>query len=326
MHQTFGARLRAHRQERQIELSVIAEQSKIRVSLLEGLERDDVSQWPGGIFRRSYVRTYAQAIGLDPDAVVREFVALYPEPVDDDVTSVLAAARGISHSSRPRTRIELLLGSAIQAIPARRPAPAPEVSVSVSAATVNNIEVAPAPPPPVQATDEAAREPTEEPRFDAPAPPVVDPALERVAEVCTRIASASHIEDVADALCEAAGALDAAGLILWVWDPDENALAAGIAYGYSQRVLNELPRVRPGEDNPVAAAFRGADTHIVDGGDSTGAVVVPLINSYGCVGVLALELRAGAERNPLVRVIATVISAQLALLVWPVSRLHAATA
>jgi hypothetical protein len=51
-----------------------------------------------------------------------------------------------------------------------------------------------------------------------------------------------------------------------------------------------------------------------------------MVNAYGCVGVLALELRAGAERSPLVRVIATILSAQLATLVWPVSNVRAATA
>ena len=80
MNETFGTKLRLQREEQQIPLAAIAEQTKIKLSLLEGLERDDVSRWPTGIFRRSYFRAYASAIGLEPDRVLREFQALYPDP------------------------------------------------------------------------------------------------------------------------------------------------------------------------------------------------------------------------------------------------------
>src|SRR5687767_6956204 len=101
---SFGARLRAQRERQQVTLAAIAEQSKIRQPLLEALERDDVSQWPGGIFGRSYLRAYAQAIGLDPEATLREFLELHPEPADDiaPVAAVAAVSAGES-PRRPRT-------------------------------------------------------------------------------------------------------------------------------------------------------------------------------------------------------------------------------
>ena len=87
MSDSFGARLRYERERRQIALRSIAEGTKISVSLLEGLERGDVSRWPSGIFRKSFVRAYAEAIGLDPDSVVREFVEQYPDPLEVDVVA-----------------------------------------------------------------------------------------------------------------------------------------------------------------------------------------------------------------------------------------------
>jgi transcriptional regulator with XRE-family HTH domain len=77
---SFGRRLRQERERRQISLASISANTKIGVRLLEGLERDDVSRWPGGIFRRSFVRDYAAAVGLDPDVTAREFVARFPDP------------------------------------------------------------------------------------------------------------------------------------------------------------------------------------------------------------------------------------------------------
>jgi len=78
MVQSFGARLREQRERKTISLIAISEQTKIKPSLLEALERDDVSHWPTGIFRRAFIRAYASAIELDPDVVVREFLEKYP--------------------------------------------------------------------------------------------------------------------------------------------------------------------------------------------------------------------------------------------------------
>jgi hypothetical protein len=82
MTDEFGPRLRRERERRKISLESISANTKVSISLFEALERDDVSRWPCGIFRRSFVRSYAEAIGLDGDDVVREFVERFPEPGD----------------------------------------------------------------------------------------------------------------------------------------------------------------------------------------------------------------------------------------------------
>ena len=75
----FGRRLRDQRERAQIALSEIAEATKLKRSVLEELERGDVSAWPGGIFRRAFVRAYASAIGLSPESVVEEFTQVFPD-------------------------------------------------------------------------------------------------------------------------------------------------------------------------------------------------------------------------------------------------------
>src|SRR5262245_14491283 len=80
--ESFGRRLRRERERRQISLSSIAENSKIKVALFEELERDDATHWPSGVFRRAFIRAYAEAIGLDPDATAREFLERFPDPND----------------------------------------------------------------------------------------------------------------------------------------------------------------------------------------------------------------------------------------------------
>ena len=41
--------------------------------LLEAIERERFDQLPGGVFRSSFVRQYAQAVGLDEEQTVAEF-------------------------------------------------------------------------------------------------------------------------------------------------------------------------------------------------------------------------------------------------------------
>lgn len=81
--ESFGRRLRRERERRQIALTSIAANSKISVSLLQDLERDDLSKWPPAIFRRSFMRAYAQAVGLDVEATMREFLERFPDPDPD---------------------------------------------------------------------------------------------------------------------------------------------------------------------------------------------------------------------------------------------------
>jgi cytoskeletal protein RodZ len=123
MCESFGAGLRQRREEQQIALSTIAEQTKIKLSLLEGLERDDISRWPAGIFRRAFVRDYARAIGLQPDVVVREFLDRYPDPTEDVTTALGAqvAAEAVSASAGPPTRLRYLVGAAVGSLSRFRP-------------------------------------------------------------------------------------------------------------------------------------------------------------------------------------------------------------
>jgi cytoskeleton protein RodZ len=62
------------REERGVSLRDISERTKISVRTLEALERDEVARLPGGIFSRSIVRAYAEGIGSDQEAAVREFI------------------------------------------------------------------------------------------------------------------------------------------------------------------------------------------------------------------------------------------------------------
>lgn len=85
----FGGRLRQAREARGLSLRQIAVATKISVPALEALERNDMSKLPGGIFSRSFVRSYAVEVGLDPDGTVQEFLDRFPDKPEEPRTPVV---------------------------------------------------------------------------------------------------------------------------------------------------------------------------------------------------------------------------------------------
>ena len=71
--EAFGPNLRRIRIQRGISLDRISEATKVSADLWAGLESNDFSRWPRGIYARAYVRAYAFAIGVDPEASVNDF-------------------------------------------------------------------------------------------------------------------------------------------------------------------------------------------------------------------------------------------------------------
>ena len=116
MPDKLGSRLRQVREQRRIALAAIARDTKIGLPLLEGLERDDVSHWPSGIFRRSFIRAYAQALGLEPDSVVTEFLEQFPDPSEVVSPESIIAARAAAPlaQQRPPTRLGVLWKAAVR--------------------------------------------------------------------------------------------------------------------------------------------------------------------------------------------------------------------
>ena len=149
MNDSLGSRLRRQRQRRELTLDDVAERTKINIAHLRSLERDDVSQFPPGIFRRSFVRSYAEAVGLDPDEVVADFLAQFPEP--EGATPAESATRlsgGTSPAARthrahrtttPPMRLVLadeaaVLGSGLSAVPVDQRASALGIDLGIVAA------------------------------------------------------------------------------------------------------------------------------------------------------------------------------------------------
>ena len=296
MDSSFGTRLQSQREQKGVSLSDISRQTKIKLSLLESLERGDFSYWPHGLFGRAYMRSYAQAIGADVEPLLREFLELHPDPPDDFLSGENAPPAGISGAIR----------SAVGAIPGLLRRTDRDRVETAAQAEVPESSATPA-------------------RLVAPEPDA--PQLKMLAELCTRIQRAEGSRDLVPVLGAVSLTLGASGLVLWRWDTAAAALKPWLTHGYPPHVVAQLPSVRREDENAIAAAFRTCDTCIVDkGSGETGAVVVPLVSAGHCVGALALELGGGAERRAFVRDAAVIIATLLVQFVDVVPLLTAASA
>jgi cytoskeleton protein RodZ len=89
------ARMRAH-----IDVSEIEAKTKIRAKYLRALENEEWGLLPGPTFVKSFLRTYAQALGLDGKALVEEYRLHHEGPGEMALEPISSAP----HRSRGPTR------------------------------------------------------------------------------------------------------------------------------------------------------------------------------------------------------------------------------
>ncbi|TDI40169.1 MAG: helix-turn-helix domain-containing protein [Acidobacteria bacterium] len=109
---TFGEVLRRERKLRSITLREISATTKIGISLLEALERNDFAALPGGAFTKGFLRAYAVHVGLDPEEMVNHY--LYEISGRGESESVEAARQNACEErTRRRRRLQILAAGAI---------------------------------------------------------------------------------------------------------------------------------------------------------------------------------------------------------------------
>ncbi len=78
----IGGRLQRAREARDLSLRDIALRTRLTISVLQAIERNDFASLPGGLFRRAYLRTVAREVGLDGEEIAAEYMALFEPPTD----------------------------------------------------------------------------------------------------------------------------------------------------------------------------------------------------------------------------------------------------
>jgi cytoskeleton protein RodZ len=99
---SLGQRFRQQREQRKVSLDAVAEQTKISTRYLHAIETENFQELPSGFFRRSFIRQYAEALGLDYHAMESEIEEMFGTPESSRIAAVEALpARAITVEPMP---------------------------------------------------------------------------------------------------------------------------------------------------------------------------------------------------------------------------------
>src|SRR3954464_4640573 len=73
----IGETLREARMRQRLDISDVEQRTKIRAKYLRALENEEFGMLPGPTFVKTFLRTYAEQLGLDPHALVEEYRGNY---------------------------------------------------------------------------------------------------------------------------------------------------------------------------------------------------------------------------------------------------------
>ena len=122
MPTAIGDTLREARMRQKIDISEIEAKTKIRAKYLRAMENEEFDLLPGSTFAKSFLRTYAEALGLDAHRLVEEYRSQYEPRDEGDLPPLSAQAgrrarrEGRRHDRRPPNRAAALLALAVVAI------------------------------------------------------------------------------------------------------------------------------------------------------------------------------------------------------------------
>jgi cytoskeletal protein RodZ len=97
----IGATLREARMRARIDVSEIEAQTKIRARYLRALENEEWDLLPGPTFIKSFLRTYAAALGLDGKALVEEYRVNFELSGEQEIQPLSAQRRRARAAAEP---------------------------------------------------------------------------------------------------------------------------------------------------------------------------------------------------------------------------------
>src|SRR3954467_5303091 len=90
---SIGETLRAARMRQRLDIADVEERTKIRAKYLRALENEEFGMLPGGTFVKTFLRTYAEVLGLDPHVLVEEYRSSYEAGEEPEPQPITATGR-----------------------------------------------------------------------------------------------------------------------------------------------------------------------------------------------------------------------------------------
>src|SRR6476469_9785580 len=113
---SIGETLREARMRQRHDITDVEAATKIRAKYLRALENEDFGMLPGPTFVKSFLRTYAEFLGLDPHLLVEEYRAMHDPRDESELTPFARPPGGRQRRRPPRRPAWLPVAAAVVAI------------------------------------------------------------------------------------------------------------------------------------------------------------------------------------------------------------------
>jgi cytoskeletal protein RodZ len=166
---SIGDTLADARRQAGLTVTQVAQQTRIRETIIRGIERGDFSACGGDFYARGHIRSIAKVVGIDPDDLIREYDAAHGAPHAIRAAEVFEPSTPIQIKERRHLNWS--------------------VAMVVALAVIIGYVVYHAVSAPAKATPAAADHPTAHPTVTHhSAPPTTAPAITTSRELVIRLA------------------------------------------------------------------------------------------------------------------------------------------
>src|SRR5215471_19725599 len=98
---SIGGSLAKARRDAGLSVAEVSQRTRIRETIIRGIEDDDYSACGGDFYARGNIRSIAKAVGADSEPLIREYDALHRAP---DAVSAVSLDELLASSARPPQR------------------------------------------------------------------------------------------------------------------------------------------------------------------------------------------------------------------------------
>ena len=108
---SIGENLTAARRQAGLTITQVSQRTRVRETIIRGIERDDFSACGGDFYARGHIRAIARAAGADPEPLIREYDSSHGTPQANAAAGVPgpAAPLRLSERRRPNWSVALLV-------------------------------------------------------------------------------------------------------------------------------------------------------------------------------------------------------------------------
>ncbi len=113
---SIGAILSQARREAGLSVAQVSERTRVRETIIRGIERDDYSACGGDFYARGHIRSIARVVGTDPAPLIEEYDATLGAPEEITAAEALGPAMPIKAAARRRPNWTAVLALTLLAV------------------------------------------------------------------------------------------------------------------------------------------------------------------------------------------------------------------